>query len=181
MGSSASKPASSASQAIRKYPTRPSRPARTAAPKATPKAGEATSTSLESNAPDAEAATNSFSKRLHDMGIVDPNPTFSLSSTVAFNPDMRVPRGVSRVARPGSNHTLAALERRRELQRLAEAEVASVGQKGYAGREFLDIGTIARVLALLQAGEGALSIEKQLKLKSGVVDRLRSRGTIALA
>jgi len=64
---------------------------------------------------------------------------------------------------------------------MAEAEIENIGQKGYAGREFLDIGTITSILVLRQRGQSAESIEKKLKLKNGVVDRLGGPGTIDLA
>jgi hypothetical protein len=113
------------------------------------------------------------------MGIVDPNPTYSPSSTAASQYTISTKPSSSGASRT-SNHTLVALERRRRLQQLADAEFENLGQSGQTGREFLDIDTITRILLLRKRGLSASSIEKQLKLKPGVVERLAGSGTIDL-
>ena len=108
------------------------------------------------------------------MGIVNPTPTFSPSSQAG--PE-RAPG--PQYAAPSKNPTLASLEARRHLQRRADAEFDAMGRKGSPGREFLDVGTICRALAMRERGVGAGKIEERLRLKPGVVARLGRAGVVA--
>ena len=111
------------------------------------------------------------------MGVVNPTPTFSASSRAGPERTPSAPQpkypAISR------NPTLASLEARRLLQERADEEFNAMGKKGSPGREFLDVGTVCRALAMREKGVGAGKIEELLKLKGGVVARLGRAGVVA--
>lgn len=124
-----------------------------------------------------------FSSRLRKMGVATPNPTFSNSST--FNPNSPPPSSSSpshqqqpssnpRYPAASSNATLGALEARRQIQERAQVETENPGSP----REFVDAGTLRQVLNLRIRGAPAAEIERRLRLKSGVVERLGRPGVI---
>lgn len=117
------------------------------------------------------------------MGVAQPNPTFSPSSTAGIFSDAAsaTPSSVSAPQFPpaSSNATLNVLEARRQLQARAEQEFGDMGRPGSEGRELLDIGTIRKILVLRQQGELAAEIESKLRLKPGVVARLGSEGVVS--
>lgn len=80
---------------------------------------------------------------------------------------------------PSRNPTLASLEARRQLQERADAEFELLGRRGSPGREFLDVVTISKALAMRERGISAAKIEGHLKLKPGVVARLGRPGVAA--
>ncbi|KAK1466323.1 hypothetical protein CCUS01_01172 [Colletotrichum cuscutae] len=205
MGSSSSK---AAQGAARKFPTRapgavppPSTAAR-AAPAAPPTQpaqaqSRAKTATLKPEAdrhhPDLTSATTTtnpevtaeFSSRLRQMGIVQPNPTFSSTSTASAGPG---PVAGSRpgpsphadlIQNPGPlfpstsrNATLGTLEARRRLQREADAEFDGLGRSSSGGREFLDLKTIIQMHLMRERGHSPAEIEARLDLKAGVVARL---------
>jgi hypothetical protein len=123
-----------------------------------------------------------FAERLHKMGIVNPTPTFSPSSTatpVSQPPSAARNTDTHSYSPPPRNRTLASLDARRELQEKAEAEFHVMGRKGSSGREFLDIATICRALEMRKNGVDAADIESRLNLKAGVVARLGRPGVAA--
>ncbi|KAK7451574.1 choline transporter [Colletotrichum acutatum] len=205
MGSSSSK---AAQGAARKFPTRapgavppPSTAAR-AAPAAPPTQpaqaqSQAKTATLKPEAdlddPDLTATTTTtnpevtaeFSSRLRQMGIVQPNPTFSSTSTASAGPD---PVAGARpgpsphadlIQNPGPlfpstsrNATLGTLEARRRLQQEADAEFDGLGRSSSGGREFLDLKTIIQMHLMRERGHSPAEIEARLDLKAGVVARL---------
>lgn len=126
--------------------------------------------------PDPNPTTNAaFSQRLRQMGVATPNPTLSNSSTASSYPVFPDQGGSSRGANypsPAQNPTLGALEARQRLQERADLEFERPGR----GREFLDVGTLKQALMMQARGVPAPDIEKRLRLKSGVVERLGPRG-----
>lgn len=128
--------------------------------------------------PDFSAA---FSERLKQMGVAQPHPTFSPSSTAGSpSPDAahHFPPPPGNYPSAADNATLTVLQARRQLQERAELEFEGMGRPGDKGKEFLDVGTIRDVLALRQRGEAAGDIEARLGLRRGVVDRLGARGVV---
>ncbi|KAK1767098.1 hypothetical protein QBC33DRAFT_559226 [Phialemonium atrogriseum] len=200
MGSSTSKAAQSGA---RKFPTRapgaaappppPPRPSRTR-PAPPPPRAQASFTKDEAiradsinpgATPDSDyGASPAFSARLRRMGVAQPNPTFSPSSTAASSsPPPPPPPSSSSHPGPGSfppaaeNATLGVLESRRRLQESADREFLS-GGGGREGREFLDVGTIRDALVLRQRGVAAGDIEARLGLRRGVVGRFGAPGVV---
>ncbi|KAI1325745.1 hypothetical protein F5Y16DRAFT_255566 [Xylariaceae sp. FL0255] len=126
----------------------------------------------------------SFSQRLHKMGIANPNPTLSNSSTVAssgsydanLNPTSQTSSSPSTntAASPSyptapRNTTLNALQARASLQERAEAEFTDPS----GGREFLDAARLRQLLIMQTVHKvPAREIEKRFGLKQGVVDRI---------
>lgn len=139
-----------------------------------------TSSDIISDSINPDASPAGFAERLHQMGIVNPTPTFSNSSTAgpertpgdARAPDPRYPS-------PSKNPTLASLEARRRLQERADAEFDALGRRGSPGREFLDVVTISKALAMREQGISSGKIEEHLNLKPGVVARLGPPGVAA--
>ncbi|KAK6949426.1 hypothetical protein Daesc_009503 [Daldinia eschscholtzii] len=186
MGAKASKPAESA---IRKFPARA--PGSAAPPHARPqpaaqRARDPRASFTKDDAlplpaikadgvdPDPNPFTNAaFSQRLKQMGVATPNPTLSNSSTAAPYPGAPDQGPQSHLyPSPAQNQTLSALEARQRLQERATAEFENARQ----GREFLDVGTLRQALVLQARGTPPAEIERRLRLKSGVVDRLGPKG-----
>ena len=123
-------------------------------------------------------ASPAFSSRLRQMGVAQPNPTFSSSSTAA-------PSAFETQNTPGpsypssSNTTLSVLEARRKRQYEATAEFDRTGRSTDQGREFLDVGTIRDILMLRDQGIDAAAIESKFNLKTGVVKRLGPMGVVS--
>jgi len=197
MGSSASK---AVPKPARKFPTRPPgagahappRPARqtpqTSAPKASFVKNDGrsidrplrmvdvvltlrTAIHADSVNPNADL-TADFSNRLKQMGVAQPNPTFSPSSTAAPGPPTSRPVPGPNYPSPSSNTTLSVLEARRVLEQQADQELGNMGRSTDKGREFLDVATIRDILVLRDQGVDPATIESRLHLRQGVVRRL---------
>ena len=133
---------------------------------------------------DPDAVTGNFSQRLQQMGVVQPNPTYSPSSTAMphENPTpLGRPSGSTGPAfTPArSNPTLSALEARRRLQQEAEAEFEALGTGKPHGRRFVDMRTLVDAMTLLNRGTPQEEIEKRLNLESGLLERLGKPGTLS--
>ncbi|KAK6215333.1 hypothetical protein QIS74_08352 [Colletotrichum tabaci] len=189
MGSSSSK---AAQGAARKFPTRapgavppasaaraapappPSQPAqaRLQAKAATSKTDDITADSIN-----LDNVTAEFSSRLRQMGVVQPNPTFSPTSTAGPSPHADL------IQNPGPlfpstsrNITLGTLEARSRFQKQADAEFDGLGRISSEGREFLDLKTIVQMHLMRDNGHSSAEIEARLNLKKGVVARLGRPG-----
>lgn len=134
-----------------------------------------------------------FAARLHQMGVVQPNPTFSPSSTAGrdtHGDDADMLRQIRQhQQRYGpSNPTLSVLAARRRIQ-AEQADEADGGgaaagpgatpSSAASGREFLSAPTIRDILVLRDRGVDAAAIEARLHLKPGVVARLGPAGLVA--
>jgi len=118
------------------------------------------------------------------MGVAQPNPTFSPSSTAGLFSDAMssTPSSLGKPQFPptSSNTTLSVLKARRQLQVRAEQQFAEMGRLESEGREFLDVSTIRKILYLRQRGDTSADIESELRLKPGVVARLGALGVVSL-
>jgi hypothetical protein len=138
----------------------------------------------DSTNPNSPEFSPEFANRLHQMGIVQPNPTFSPSSIASPLPDasgIRQSLSTPRFPSSSNNATLGVLEIRRQLEARARQELDNMGKSTDKGKEFLDIGTIKKILVLRQEGVSATDTEARLGLKPGVVARLGPQGIVAPA
>ena len=122
-----------------------------------------------------DAQDPDFARSLRSLGPVQPNPTFSNTST--FNNASEAAGSQPKIFPDTStNPALQILNARASLSAAAEREFEQTGRKGFAGREFLDVITIRQILSLRdEQNVPAATIEKQLGLKAGVVARLGKR------
>lgn len=126
--------------------------------------GKDAAVSTESSGPDIVSAD--FSRRLHDMGIVEPDAAFPLSSRTQpgiFSPKFR----------PVShNTTLSVLEARQLLQRRVDDDIQAKTRRGFAGRRFLYVRSVVEVLRLRAGNLEDSAIEERLSLQPGIVAKL---------
>ncbi|KAF7551311.1 hypothetical protein G7Z17_g5092 [Cylindrodendrum hubeiense] len=184
MGSSSSKVARGAA---RKYPTRaPGSAIPAAAPrrqpiaksKAEPLGDGIKDDAIRADSMDPDFAPGDFSRRLHSMGIADPNPTYSPSSTAAYNLG---PQNNMRAAFPPSlfNPTLSALAARQRFQQEAEQDFESMGRANTQGRRFLDMRTMVDAMKLRGHGVADKDIEAKLRIRPGLLERLGPQGVLS--
>lgn len=126
---------------------------------------------------DPDAVNGNFSQRLQQMGVVQPNPTCSPSSTAVPYQMMPGPDrpldSLSPTFTPSkTNPTLSALEARRQLQHQAEIEFETLGTSETNGRRFVDMRTLVDALALLDRGTPRQEVEKRLSLENGLLEKL---------
>ena len=124
---------------------------------------------------DPDTASNDFSQRLHRMGVVQPNPTYSPSSRAEVQSPAGIPNqtiGAPQFPPKRANPTLSALEARRQLQRQAEKEFENMGLVGSSGRRLVDIRTLVDALQLLNRGWPQADVESRLQLEVGLLDKL---------
>ncbi|POR32843.1 Uncharacterized protein TPAR_06957 [Tolypocladium paradoxum] len=186
MGSSSSKTAAAAGRgaAARKFPSRapgasvPHRAPRTRTePESRPKPplGDGSKDqAIRADAMDPDFASGGFSQRLHQMGIVQPNPTFSPSSTAAPQASTTAPQAPAAPIFPSArnNTTLSVLEARRALQKRADEDVENMGRAGSQGRRFLDMRAALDAMQMRDGGVPPSDIEQRLRLEPGIMDRL---------
>ncbi|KAL2258498.1 hypothetical protein VTK26DRAFT_8173 [Humicola hyalothermophila] len=205
MGSSGSK---AVQQTVRKFPTRapgsappaaprpslkpspgqsPDQPA-ASQPRSAPQASFAKDEAIRADSVDPnrpDFITPEFAERLHKMGIVQPNPTYSPSSTASpFSGDASgIRQSLSKPQFPPAtkNTTLGALEARRRIEAQANEELEHMGKSTDQGKQFLDITTIKQILVLRDRGVSAADIESRLRLRPGVVARLGPKGIVSAA
>ncbi|CAH0056783.1 unnamed protein product [Clonostachys solani] len=181
-------PSKAARTATRKYPTTASKAAvtRPAVSRPQPAPSAAAGGPKEDTPPkeiDPDAAPGDFSARLHQMGVVQPNPTFSPSSRAARKhgppppPRPLEPNGPTaplapRFAPSTSNTTLSALDARRRLQELADAELDPTRRSGLQGRRFVDMRTLIDAIRMRDSGLPLAGIEERLGLEPGLLGKL---------
>ncbi|KAJ4327917.1 hypothetical protein N0V84_001590 [Fusarium piperis] len=183
MGASSSKVARSAP---RKYPARapgaavprgPPRPKPAAKPKSKTLGDGTKDEALRADSMDPDFPTGDFSRRLQQMGIAQPNPTYSPSSTASSQLGPQAPLGPS-FAPSRSNPTLVALEARQRLQDEAEEDFAAIG-RGVEGRRFLDMRTVVDAMKLRDRGVADKEIESRLRIQPGLLGRLGPQGILS--
>lgn len=77
------------------------------------------------------------------------------------------------------NPALLVLEARRRLAEQAETEAEQVGRRGFKGREFVDVMTLRRALALRdERGMSTEQIEDTLQLRRGTMAKLGPKGVV---
>ncbi|TDZ17864.1 hypothetical protein C8034_v010157 [Colletotrichum sidae] len=200
MGASSSK---AAQGAARKFPTRAPgavpptststsatraapvpTPPQSQSPQARPKAKAATSKTddILADSINPDNVTEEFSSRLRQMGVVQPNPTFSPTSTAQQFPHAAATQSPGPLYPSISrNQTLGTLEARRKMQQRATEEFEGLGRSTSEGREFLDLNTIVQVLLMREKGHTAADIEQRFDLKKGVIERLGRQGITRVA
>lgn len=118
-----------------------------------------------------------FSQRLQQMGVVQPNPTYSSSSTAAES-FTHHPEGLSASPGPANfppaprNQTVSALEARQQLQRLAEQDLEATGRSSNTTRRFLDMRTLVEAMKLRDQGIALADIESRLQLQPNLLQKL---------
>ncbi|GKU05706.1 hypothetical protein FLAG1_09485 [Fusarium langsethiae] len=176
MGSSSSKVAKGAA---RKYPARApgaavpqamARQPRAEAPKTQSKTlgSSEKDEAIRADATDRDFPTGDFSRRLHQMGIADSNPTYSPSSTASTPFGSTAPSG-PHFAPSRSNPTLVALGARDRLQDEAEDDFANMGR---GGRRFLDMRTMVDAMKFRDRGIPEKDIEAKLRIQPGLLSKL---------
>ncbi|OAA73426.1 hypothetical protein ISF_00327 [Cordyceps fumosorosea ARSEF 2679] len=189
MGSASSKAARSAP---RKFPARSagSAVAQTTSrpPRASPQPSAASDLSPDqetiSRAADPEFTPAGFASRLQQMGIVDPNPTYSPSSRAADAHRELPSAAPGRPIFPSSraNTTLTALEARRRAQERAEEDeerFLRVGMRGAARRQ-VDARTLADALRMVDAGAAPRDVEARMGMREGLLGRTGRKGVLTL-
>lgn len=135
---------------------------------------------------DTEIHSDSFSQRLQQMGVVQPNPTFSPSSIASHQrPHGDVPDGAksfsrspSHAAFPGSP-ILSTFEARDRLQRQADADFNALGSTHSGGRHFLDMRHLLDAIRMRESGASLPDIERHLGLGTGLLEKLGKPGVIS--
>ncbi|KAM3497798.1 hypothetical protein MY10362_008863 [Beauveria mimosiformis] len=185
MGSASSKAARSAS---RKFPARSAESAASQTTRA-PRASEPREADLSKDqamtdqAADAEFTPAGFASRLQQMGIVDPNPTFSPSSRAAGAHHLGgLPSSAAGPVFPAStaNATLSALAARQRVQERAEADMERFQQVGMRGaaRRYVDMRTLSDALQLLDRGVPREEVEARMGMQEGLLARLGRKGVL---
>ncbi|CAN8101360.1 unnamed protein product [Discula destructiva] len=115
-----------------------------------------------------------LAKRLRELGVVQPNPTYSHSSTATNTPSYLHQSENSGPIFPAAsqNAVLSALEVRRRVQQEAEQEFENLGLSSSQGRRFLHAGMIRDILVMRERGASETQIEKRFNLRKGVVKTL---------
>ena len=133
----------------------------------------------------ADSLQPGLAERLRQIGVVQPNPTYSPSSTASptttttSSQSLQEHGGSAPVfPSPSNNAVLSALEARERLSREAEEEFESLGLSGGQGRRFLTSGMIRDVLVMRERGASDGEIENRFNLRRGVVRRLGPRGLV---
>lgn len=148
---------------------------------------------------DLDARDPYFASRLSELGPVTPFPAYSpppaTASTASYSASSS---RTSTITNPGStgttsvrsggltsssvNPAVAILAARKRIQDAAEQEKVAAGRAGFQGKEFLDIATIRKVLALRdERGMSADEIETTLGLRTHVLQKLGRVGVLEAA
>ncbi|KAF9876965.1 hypothetical protein CkaCkLH20_05811 [Colletotrichum karsti] len=193
MGASSSK---AAQGTARKFPTRTPGAVPTSAGRAAPapphshpapgrptaKAATAKTDDIVQDSVDPNNVTDEFSSRLRQMGVVQPNPTFSPTSTAGPAPHAAAIQNPGPLFPPTSrNTTLGTLEARRILQQRADEEFEGLGRSGSEGRSLLDLNTIVQMHLMRDKGHSPAEIEERLNLRKGLLEKLGRRGITSVA
>ncbi|KAJ6784191.1 hypothetical protein PWT90_04765 [Aphanocladium album] len=185
MGSASSKAAKSAS---RKFPARSagsavSQTTRPRAAQASEPAIAAKDQTIVEDAADPDFTPAGFASRLQQMGIVDPNPTYSPSSRAAGAHQLGgMPSSAAGPIFPSSraNATLSALESRRQVQQRADEDMEHFQQVGIraARRRYVDMRTLSDALQLLDKGVPPREVEGKMGMQEGLLDKLGRKGIL---
>lgn len=114
------------------------------------------------------------------MGVVQPNPTYSPSSTAVQHPDAPPAFNAGPVFPSSKNNvTLSVLEARRKLQEQADEDMELFNQAGVkAQRRFLDMRTLIDAIQLLDRGLSPRDVEAKLGLKPDLLAKLGRQGIL---
>ncbi|KAG2420863.1 hypothetical protein HFD88_000477 [Aspergillus terreus] len=199
MGSSSSKPVRSAAQAAsrRQYPKQPTAtPPPRPSPAAPPKPRQAPESAprgptyhskeqpstIKSAGIELDGRDPDFAASLRKIGPVTPTPTLSHSSTFTQQHPSGPPQGesVQTVFPSASNPALLVFTARQRVAKAAEQEAEMVGRPNFAGREYVDAFTLRQALTMRdRQGLPGDEIERMLRLKKGVLERLGGKGVVS--
>ncbi|KAF1817454.1 hypothetical protein P152DRAFT_388139 [Eremomyces bilateralis CBS 781.70] len=118
-----------------------------------------------------DASDPAYLSQLHALGTVAPNPFLPLTHQNPSDPQLAKSQAASSQRSP-ANHAATMLTARRRFQEASAREEAEVGRPSFAGREFLDVLTVQKALAMRNKGVSDGEIERQLKLKKGVAGKV---------
>lgn len=82
---------------------------------------------------------------------------------------------------PTTNPAILVTQARERIGKLWEEESESLGRASFQGRTLISAGQIKEVLEMREHGMSASDIEKRLRLRSGLVQRLGAGGVVANA
>ncbi|KAJ5300941.1 uncharacterized protein N7443_005943 [Penicillium atrosanguineum] len=204
MGSSASKPARAAAGAAkRQYPKQAAPPPRAPAAPRKPKAPETPTpqpapspppsqppssshqgptyhtkeqpSQSRSNAIDMDGRDPDFAASLRSIGPVDPSANYANSPAYSRGP-------MQTVFPKASNPALLTAAARDRLSKSAQQEIDQMGRSDFAGRSYMDALTIHQALTMRDVQKmPRAEIERTLRLKKGVMDKLGEDGLISRA
>lgn len=126
---------------------------------------------------DPDFAPEDFSRRLHEMGVAQPNPTYSPSSTVNVQNRQRNQGGFMRVTK--SNTILSVLEARQALQKQADDDFESLSCSERQPKRFADMRTLIDAMKMRDIGIANSDIETRLALRAGSIEKLGRRGLLS--
>lgn len=78
-----------------------------------------------------------------------------------------------------TNPAILVVNARERIGKIWEVEQNSLGRGSFAGRTMLSAGELAEVVRMRDGGVVDGEIEKQMRLRSGLVGRLGVRGVVA--
>ncbi|KFA72477.1 hypothetical protein S40288_08605 [Stachybotrys chartarum IBT 40288] len=183
MGSSASK---ASRDTVRKFPSQATQAVTKANKQNVPRPNVGASnpapplTESRDDGLDPSDVTGDFSRRLQQMGVVQPNPTYSPSSTAGTHGDAAPPTPLGPMFPSASNNTtLSVLEARQRLQRAAEEELEAGGQSSSQSRRFVDMRTLVDAMQLRHRGMSSADIERKLRMRPGLLHNIGNRNLIS--
>jgi hypothetical protein len=200
MGASSSKVAKTASSSARRYPATSSIPRSANPPLPQSSSSESrpdptvhpkpsASTSRDQHI-DLDARDPDFGSRLSQLGPVQPAPTYSNSSTFAPTPQVVKSSSSSKsTSSPSSgrqvfpstssNPALLIVQARDRLAKVFEEESESLGRGSFTGRTLISAAEIKNLLSMRDnARRLPCEIEKQLRLRPGVIGKLGQPGVV---
>jgi hypothetical protein len=118
------------------------------------------------------------------MGIAQPHPTYSPSSTASRHIP---PAGIDAGGRqtlasqppPTINPVLSVLQSRERLQRQAKTEFDALGEGHTDARHFIDMRLILTAMRMRRDGAAVSDIEHQLRLRPGLLSKLGRPGVLS--
>lgn len=133
---------------------------------------------------DVHAFPNGFSQRLNQMGVVQPNPTYSPSSTVlrqqsASDHGNLATFGDRLKATHRREPLLSTFASRHQLQKQAEAEYETSRPAVDKRFRFMDMRQLLDALRLRENNVAQASIEQRLGLNPGLLTKLGRPGILS--
>ena len=127
-----------------------------------------------------DAADPIYASQLRSLGAVDPKPMLS-PSPIAVEDGAVAPQAPppNFFPDPLKNPAVTLLNRRQKLQEEADQEWENVGRKGFAGRKFIDVGTLRQAITLRDKQQKSPGeIETALRLQNGMIGKLGPKGLV---
>lgn len=118
------------------------------------------------------------------MGVAQPHPTYSPSSTASRHisaPGINDGPIHTQASQPfsRSNPVLSVLESRQRLQRQARTEFDALGEGRKDLRQFIDMRLILTAMRMRRDGAAMADIEHQLQLRRGLLNKLGRPGVLS--